>query len=106
LRAKLEKMLAWPVQRQTTSKDGKTVVIEPARWSFQTIALIARTAAEIEAATLLAVATDVDAFSDAEARATSEEPGASPWGRGVSRHRAGGRQRMSGMADDKKERNT
>jgi hypothetical protein len=78
LRAKFEKMLAWPMQRQTTSKNGKTVIIEPARWSFQTVALIARTAAEIGAATLLAVATDVDDLSDAEARATSEEPGTGP----------------------------
>jgi hypothetical protein len=78
LRAKAEKMLAWPMQRQTTSKDGRTVVIEPARWSFQTVALLAKTAAEIGAATLLAVATDVDDLSDAEARATSEEPGTGP----------------------------
>jgi hypothetical protein len=75
LRAKLEKILAWPMERQTTSKDGKTVVIEPARWSYQTVALLARTAAEIGAATLQAVAADVDALTDAEARATSEEPG-------------------------------
>jgi hypothetical protein len=80
IRAKAEKMIAWPIQRQETSKDGKTIVIEPTRWSFQTAALMAKTAAEIGAAVLLAVGQDVDAISEVEARAIAEDdpPGQEP----------------------------
>jgi virulence-associated protein VagC len=74
LRAKLDKMLAFPLQRTETSKDGKTVIIEPIRWSFQTVALLARTAAEIGAAVLLAVGSDPDELTEAQARAILDEP--------------------------------
>jgi hypothetical protein len=72
IRGKFEAMIAWPITRKF-SRDGKTV-FEPARWSFQTAALLARQAAELEAATLLAVASDPDELTDVEARATAEEP--------------------------------
>jgi hypothetical protein len=67
LREKLKKMLEFPISKQTT-KDGKTI-IEPARWSYQTIVSLAKAAAEIGAAVLLAVGSDPDALTEAEARA-------------------------------------
>ena len=74
LRAKLDRMLAFPLQQTRTSADGKTIIIEPVRWSFQTVALLAKTAAEISAAVLLAVGQDVDEFTDAQARALVDDP--------------------------------
>jgi virulence-associated protein VagC len=73
IRAKLDKMLAFPLQRTETSKDGQTVIIEPIRWSFQTVALLARTAAEIGAAVLLAVGSDPDELTEAQARAILDD---------------------------------
>jgi hypothetical protein len=74
LREKLKAMLAWPIARQKTAKDGTTIIFDPARWSYQTVALLAKTAAELGAAVLLAVGKDPDELTDAEARAITEDP--------------------------------
>jgi len=34
---KIKQMLTWPIERRVESKDGKTVNVYPARWSYATI---------------------------------------------------------------------
>jgi hypothetical protein len=65
-----EQMRKWPLQTQRTSKDGKKVIIKPARWSKDTMFKMLRMAAELEAAVLAAASKDPADMSAAELEGT------------------------------------
>jgi len=48
LRTKAEEMARYPLTRQRTERDGHTIVIEPARWTFRDARAIAETADKLE----------------------------------------------------------
>jgi hypothetical protein len=62
--AKADAMLDAPLATERT--EGNMTVITPARWTFGTLARIARAAAELEVAVLTATAKDPADMSDAE----------------------------------------
>jgi hypothetical protein len=74
IRVKLKAMLAWPISRQRTEKDGKTIIFEPAKWTYQSVALLAKTSAEIGAATLMAAGHDPNDFTEAQLRLIIDDP--------------------------------
>lgn len=82
LRAKADKMLAFPLQRTVVECDDhghETTVIHPTKWTFWTAAQMLRMAAEIQAAVLEAVSKDPADLSDAKLHAIAGEPiGPSP----------------------------
>lgn len=48
LRKKAEAMLAFPLQEQTASKDGKTIIIKPCKWSVADAARMMEVAMKLE----------------------------------------------------------
>jgi hypothetical protein len=74
LHEKAARMLDFPLQKVEHSADGKTTHIYPARWTFQTAALILKTAAELKAAVFAAVDLDPAEMSDAEIGAVTGVP--------------------------------
>jgi hypothetical protein len=69
LKSKVEEMLAFPVHRTKRAMDGGSVVVEPAKWTYQSLSLLARTAVEIEAGTLAAATRPVEELSVPELEA-------------------------------------
>ena len=66
LRAKVQKMLGWPLSVERISRDGQTMEIHPARWNFGTAALMAKTIVELETACLTAMTRPIEEYSRVE----------------------------------------
>lgn len=71
LRATVRQMLKFPLATMTTSKDGKTTVVEPARWTLRDAFAGAKVSVEMIAAALAAWGKDTVDMTDGELEAVA-----------------------------------
>jgi hypothetical protein len=63
---KIDEMLAFPLATEKLLREGKVVHVYPAKWNYGSIALLARTLADLRAAALMAMTRPIDEYSDSE----------------------------------------
>jgi hypothetical protein len=72
LHEKATQMLAMPLVERRIEKDGKTTILKPSKWSFQTVSDMLRLAADLKASASAAATKPLDQCDEVELAAIEE----------------------------------